>query len=40
VHWEDVTAQMHFPDEGTARRMRHGTALKIPADLLERLRAP
>jgi hypothetical protein len=40
VHWEDVTAQMHFPDEGTARRMRHGTALRVPADVLERLRRP
>jgi hypothetical protein len=40
VHWEDVTAQMHFPDEGTPRRMRHGTALRIPAALLERLRQP
>jgi hypothetical protein len=38
VHWEDVTAQMYFPDEGTARRMRHGTALRVPVDLLERLR--
>jgi hypothetical protein len=39
VHWEDVTAQMHFPDEGTPRRMRHGTALQVPADVLARLRA-
>jgi len=38
VHWEDVTAQMHFPDEGTPRRMRHGTALQVPADVLARLR--
>jgi beta-xylosidase len=37
VHWEDVTAQMHFPDEGTARRMRHGTALRVPAPLLQDL---
>jgi hypothetical protein len=38
VHWEDVTARMQFPDEGTARRMRHGTALRVPADVLEALR--
>lgn len=38
VHWEDVTAQMHFPDEGTPQRMRHGTALAVPAALLARLR--
>ncbi|SDF48294.1 Glycosyl hydrolases family 43 [Massilia sp. PDC64] len=40
VHWEDVTAQMHFPDEGTPRRMRHGTALQVPADVLAALRRP
>jgi hypothetical protein len=39
VHWEDVTAQMRFPDEGTPRRMRHGTALRVPASALEALRA-
>lgn len=38
VHWEDVTAQMRFPDEGTALRMRHGTVLKVPAALLDALR--
>jgi hypothetical protein len=38
VHWEDVTALMHFPDEGTGLRMRHGTALKVPAPLLDSLR--
>ncbi len=38
VHWDDVTAQMHFPDEGTPQRMRHGTALAVPAALLARLR--
>jgi beta-xylosidase len=40
VHWEDVTAQMQFPDEGTPRRMRHGTAIAIPPALLDTLRAP
>jgi beta-xylosidase len=39
VHWEDVTAAMRFPDEGTPRRMRHGTALQVPAGVLATLRA-
>jgi hypothetical protein len=39
VNWEDVSARMDFPDEGTPLRMRHGTAFAIPAALLERLRA-
>ena len=38
VQWEDVTKQMHFPDEGTPQRMRHGTAFAVPAALLDRLR--
>lgn len=38
VHWEDVTKQMHFPDEGTPLRMRHGTAIAVPAALLASLR--
>jgi hypothetical protein len=38
VHWEDVTAQMHFPDEGTKQRMRHGTAIAVPMEMVERLR--
>jgi beta-xylosidase len=38
VHWEAVSAQMRFPDEGTPLRMRHGTVLKVPAALLETLR--
>jgi len=36
--WEDVTAQMSFPDEGTPVRMRHGTAIAVPAALVQRLR--
>jgi hypothetical protein len=40
VHWEDVTASMRFPDEGTPQRMRHGTALAVPAVLLDSLQAP
>jgi hypothetical protein len=38
VTWEDVTASMHFPDEGTPQRMRHGTAIAVPAALIEQLR--
>jgi hypothetical protein len=40
VHWEDVSKQMHFPDEGTKQRMRHGTAIAVPAALLAALRSP
>lgn len=39
VNWEDVTKQMHFPDEGTPLRMRHGTAIAVPAALVESLRS-
>ncbi|TFW27631.1 hypothetical protein E4L98_06585 [Duganella callida] len=38
VHWEDVTAQMHFPDEGTPQRLRHGTVLAVPPALVDSLR--
>jgi hypothetical protein len=38
VHWEDVTGKMSFPDEGTPQRMRHGTAIGVPAALLDQLR--
>lgn len=37
--WEDVSDRMHFPDEGTPLRMRHGTVIAVPPALLERLRA-
>lgn len=36
--WEDVTEKMHFPDEGTPLRMRHGTAIAVPAALVAKLR--
>jgi len=36
--WDDVTGQMQFPDEGTPVRMRHGTAIAVPAALVQRLR--
>jgi hypothetical protein len=39
VTWEDVTAKMHFPDEGTPLRMRHGTVIPVPAALVNKLRA-
>ena len=39
VNWEDVTAKMHFADEGTDVRMRHGTAIAIPKSLAVSLRA-
>jgi len=37
--WEDVTAQMRFPDEGTPVRMRHGTAIAVPAEIVRKLKA-
>lgn len=37
--WEDVTAQMTFPFEGTPERMRHGTVIEVPIALIETLRA-
>lgn len=39
TQWDDVTAQMHFPDEGTAVRMRHGTAVAVTQEVLETLRS-
>lgn len=38
--WEDVTDQMSFPNEGTPLRLRHGTVIAVPAELVDRLRAP
>lgn len=38
--WEDVTAKMSFPDEGTPVRMRHGTVIAVPADLIRTLLNP
>lgn len=37
--WEDVTARMHFPNEGTPVRMRHGTVIEVPMTLVEMLKA-
>lgn len=36
--WEDVTARLELPDEGTPVRMRHGTVIEIPRALADRLR--
>lgn len=38
--WDDVSARMHFPFEGTPERMRHGTVIAVPRSLVERLRDP
>lgn len=38
--WEDVTAKLKMPDEGSALRMRHGTVIEVPAELIAKLRAP
>ena len=40
VHWEDVTAKMHFPDEGTPQRLRHGTVIAVPQALIDCLTSP
>jgi len=36
--WEEVTAKMTFPHEGTEQRMRHGTVIAVPIELIEKLR--
>ena len=36
--WEDVTAKLSLPDEDTPVRMRHGTVIEVPPDLIARLR--
>ena len=37
-HWDDVTAMLVLPDEGTPLRMRHGTAIEVPRELVAKLR--
>lgn len=37
INWEDVSEQIHFPDEGTDVRMRHGTVISVPLKLVEQL---
>lgn len=36
--WEDVTDKISFPDEGTPLRVRHGTVIAVPAELVAQLR--
>ena len=36
--WEDVTEKMSFPDEATPVRMRHGTVLAVPAEIVTKLK--
>jgi hypothetical protein len=36
--WEDVTAKLELPDEGTPVRPRHGTVIEVPAALVATLR--
>jgi hypothetical protein len=36
--WEDVTAKLTLPDEGTPVRMRHGTVFAAPSELVTKLR--
>jgi hypothetical protein len=40
VHWEDVSDRMQFPDEGTPRRMRHGTVIAVPEEVVAGLERP
>ena len=40
VTWEDVTARMEFPFEGTPERMRHGTVIEVPRAMVDRLLDP
>jgi hypothetical protein len=37
--WEDVSARLVLPDEGTPVRMRHGTVIEVPRPIVDRLRA-
>jgi hypothetical protein len=37
--WDDVTAKMAFVDEGTPTRMKHGTIIAVPMEIVARLRA-
>lgn len=37
--WEDVTDKMTFVDADTPTRMKHGTVIAVPAEIVARLRA-
>ena len=36
--WEDVTSRMSFPDAGTPTRMKHGTVIAVPMEIVAALR--
>lgn len=36
--WEDVTAKLKMPDVGGPLRMRHGTVIEVPTELVMKLR--
>lgn len=38
--WEDVTAKVQFLFPGTPERMKHGSVMAVPRDLIDRLRRP
>ena len=40
LNWEDVTARVQFPFEGTPGRMKHGSVMAVPRALIDRLRQP
>ncbi len=40
VHWEDASAELELPFEGTPERVRHGTVIAVPRELVDRLRDP
>jgi len=35
--WEDVTSQMEFPYPGTPKRLKHGSVMAVPRELIARL---
>ncbi len=38
--WEDVSSRLELPDEGTPVRMRHGTVIEVPREIVTALRRP
>ncbi len=39
VHWEDVSDRIEMPFEGTKERVRHGTIIPVPRELITRLQS-
>ncbi len=37
AHWEDVSDRLEMPDEGTPRRARHGTVLRVSRAIVDAL---